>query len=203
MLPKRRMLGPVGRGCVVLGQYDRAAHLFVGEGNETVLSAMGLAGVGLANSGGSLCATASLLERGAVGLAVLSLGNLQGEPKRWKGGILPLHRLEPDPAQLPFTIPGHSGSVTVLVDSDMKPLRGLKDRATGQGLGEGVVESKGGPIVRREIAGAERARICAELAVQGWRAELARSGSGARVDALRAPMGMDFNDAARAAKEAA
>jgi DNA primase len=43
------------------------------------------------------------------------------------------------------------------------------------------------------VTGAERATICAELAVQGWRAAGANP-----VRALRAPMGMDFNDAAAA-----
>ena len=93
--------------------------------------------------------------------------------------IWPLFRIEPDADRGPFTIPGQLGPVTVLVDSDMAPLRGQK-----------LVERKGGPIIERAITGAERARICGELAVKGWRAAGVPD-----VQALRAPLGMDFNDA--------
>lgn len=188
MLPKRRMLGPVGGGAIVIGEYSAEAHLYVGEGNETVLGAMALADA----------------PPEAVGVATLSLGNLQGEPRLWKNRTWPLFDMEPDPEHPPFTIPGHRGPVTGLVDSDMKPLRGMLLRQAQDGrerefAGEAVVERKGGPIVRRAITGAERARICGELVVKGWRAATpARP-----VDAVRAPPGMDFNDAAAArAKEA-
>ena len=164
--PKRKMLGPVGGGAVMLGTWSAGAPLFVGEGNETVLSGMALAGA----------------PPGAVGVATLSLDNLQGQPRKWnaKSGpaIWPLFKIEPDAGRRPFTIPGHNGPVRVLVDSDMAPLRGQK-----------VVEAKGGPIVERAITGAERARICAELAVKGWRAAGVPD-----VAALRPPAGMDFND---------
>lgn len=181
MLPKRRMLGPVGGGAIVMGEYSPAAHLYVGEGNETVLSAIALAEAGDA----------------AVGVATLSLDNLQGGPKLWKNRargdrIWPLFAIEPDPERPCFTIPGHRGPVTGLVDSDMSPLRGMRDRATGEFLGEAVVERRGGPIVRRAITGGERARICGELVVKGWRAAGTPD-----VRAVRAPLGMDFNDAAR------
>lgn len=189
LLPKRRMLGPVKGGAIVLGAYSPAAHLYVGEGNETVLSAIGLAGAG----------------DEAVGVATLSLDNLQGYPRKWRNGVWPLFEIEPDPERPCFTVPGHYGRVTGLVDSDMKPLRGRR-RATaalhegggaGEFEGEAVVERRGGPIVRRAIAGAERARICGELVVKGWRAAGVH-----RVEAVRAPLGMDFNDAAAArAKE--
>jgi DNA primase len=190
MLPKRRMLGPVGKGAVILGDYHAGAHLFVGEGNETVLSAIGLAG-----AGGDV-----------VGVAALSLDNLQGGVAKWKNGVWPLHAIKPDPERPCFTIPGHRGAVTGLIDSDMAPLRGPLVRPTPR-IGSGVLEAgagtervyqgeklvlrKGGPIVSRAITGAERATICAELVVQGWRAIGAHP-----VSALRAPMGMDFNDAA-------
>lgn len=180
-LPKRRMLGPVGHGAVVLGDYAPDAALWVGEGNETVLSAMGL----------------GQADEAAVGIATLSLDNLQGHPKLWNNRTWPLFAIEPDPARPCFTVPGHRGSVTGLVDSDMAPLRGKRTRGDGEFLGENVVERKGGPLVHRAITGAERARICGELVVKGWRAAGVH-----RVSAVRAPIGMDFNDAA-AAKEAA
>lgn len=162
--PKRRMLGPVGHGAVFLGDYAPCARLFIGEGNETVLSAIALAGAD-----------------DAVGVAALSLDNLQGHPRKWKGGIWPLHAIEPEAERGPFRIPGHTGPVTGLVDSDMAELRNQK-----------LVERKGGPILTRAISGAERARICGELFVKGWRA------AGVAAEAMRAPAGMDFNDVVRA-----
>jgi DNA primase len=179
-LPKRRMLGAVGRGAVILGEYRADAHLWVGEGNETVLSGMALGGAA----------------EGDVGIATLSLDNLQGDPRLWQGRhgrIWPLFDMRPDPEKRPaFTIPGHRGRVTGLVDSDMSPLRGFRDQRTGELQGEAVVERKGGPIVRREISGPERAQICADLFVKAWRA-----GGVHQVRAVRAPLGMDFNDVAR------
>ena len=172
LFAKRKMLGPVGRGAVLLGQWQPHAPLFVGEGNETVLSGMALASA----------------PSEAVGMAVLSLDNLQGFPRKWNaragGSIWPLFRIEPDPERPPFTIPGQLGAVTVLVDSDMAPLRGQKlvERAPARGRRPEIVE--------RAITGAERAQICGELAVKGWRAAGA-----SHVAALRAPLGMDFNDA--------
>jgi DNA primase len=172
LFAKRKMLGPVGRGAVLLGEWHADAPLYVGEGNETVLSAMALADA----------------PSEAVGIATLSLDNLQGAARKWSGGIWPLFKIEPDPEGKPcFSIPGQRGPVRVLVDSDMAPLKGQK-----------LVERKGGPIIERAITGAERARICAELAVKGWRAIGASD-----VTALRAPLGMDFNDAILARPPAA
>lgn len=173
LLPKRRMLGPVGHGCVLLGEYRPDAHLWIGEGNETVLSAMALGDASDAD----------------IGIATLSLDNLQGQPRKWRNGIWPLFDVRPDPEKPCFLVPRHRGQVTGLVDSDMSPLRGMKDPRTGQYLGEAVVDHKGGPIVRRPIDGMERARICSELIVKGWR------GVGCEARAMRAPIGMDFNDA--------
>lgn len=178
MLPKRRMLGPVRGGAILLGRYTPNAHLWIGEGNETVLSAMGLADA----------------PDEAVGVATLSLDNLQGGMRMWKNRVWPLHAIAPAPDSMIFLIPGHDGPVTGLVDSDMSSLRGMRDPATGAFRGEAVVERKGGPIVHRAINGAERARICGELFVKSWRAAGADP-----VEALRAPAGMDFNDAAREA----
>ena len=163
LFPKRKMLGPVGHGAVLLGEWDPHVPVYVGEGNETVLSGMALADA----------------PSHAVGVAVLSLDNLQGGAKKYAGGIWPLFRIAPDPARPCFTLPGQQGPVTVLVDSDMAPLGRQK-----------LIAAKGAGITERALTGAERATICAELAVQGWRASGAHD-----VRALRAPLGMDFNDA--------
>ncbi|MGF7152493.1 DNA primase [Novosphingobium gossypii] len=172
-LPKRRMLGPVGRGCVVLGDYRPDARLWVGEGNETVLSAMALGDAAV----------------GDVGIATLSLGNLQGEMRKFNNNVWPLYRVQPDPERPCFTVPRHRGPVMACIDADMKPLKGMKHRSTGAFLGEALVERKGGPIVRRAVTGAERARICAELVVKGWQA------IGCHARAVQPPPGQDFNDA--------
>lgn len=177
MLAKRKMLGPVKGGCVLLGQYRPDAALFVGEGNETVLCGMALAGA----------------DGDAVGIATLSLDNLQGGVRYRGNRIWPLFAIEPDAEKPAFAIPGHTGAVTGLIDSDMAPLKGMRDQRSGRFLGEAVIERKGAPIINRAITGAERARICAELFVKRWR------GAGVhQVHAMRAPLGMDFNDAAKA-----
>lgn len=177
LFPKRKMMGPVGGGCVLLGDYAPGAALYVGEGNETVLSAMALAGA----------------DQAAVGVATLSLDNLQGAPRlirsRTGGRIWPLYAIEPDPQRPCFTISGHRGAVTGLIDSDMAPLKGMYSQQLGH-QGEAVIEQRRGPIVNRAITGGERAVICAELFVKGWRAAGAH-----RASAMRAPLGMDFNDA--------
>lgn len=181
-MPKRKMLGPVGGGCVLLGDYAPDAALWVGEGNETVLSGMAL----------------GMAADGDVGVATLSLDNLQGGPRLWRNRTWPLHAMQPDPERPCFTIPGHRGAVTGLVDSDMASLRGQRDARTGELLGEAVVERKGGPIVHRAITGAERATICGEMFVKGWRAA-----GVSEVRAVRAPAGMDFNDVVQAGEMAA
>ncbi|HKT85617.1 MAG TPA: hypothetical protein VJQ77_05975 [Novosphingobium sp.] len=103
--------------------------------------------------------------------------------------MTPLFAIRPDPERPCFLVPRHRGPVIGLVDSDMSPLRGMKNQRTGEFRGEPVVERKGGPIVWRAITGAERAQICGDLFVKGWRA------AGCDAQALRAPAGMDFNDA--------
>ncbi|RDV06411.1 DNA primase [Sphingorhabdus pulchriflava] len=171
--PKRKMFGGSKGGCILLGEYWKSAPLFVGEGNETVLSGMALHDA----------------VEDAVGVATLSLDTLQGRVKKWRGGIWPLFDIQPDPEAPPFVIEGHRGLVTGLIDSDMAPLKGPLDQRTGDFTGEPVVEIKGGPIVRRAITGAERARICGELIVKGW-----RTAGVHQVRAMRAATGMDFND---------
>jgi DNA primase len=172
--PDRKMLGAAAGGCVVLGRYDPDVALYVGEGLETVLS-----GMALAEADASAC-----------GLAVLSLDNLQGHARLVKGA-LPLFDPQPDPARgLAVAFP-HRGPVVGLVDADMKPLRGPRDRRSGGWRGVPVIEKRRGPIVQRTVSTGERAALCAALLVRAWRA------AGCRVRAVRPRMGRDFNDAVR------
>lgn len=178
--PARKMLGPVGGGAVVLpgvgsrvDALDRMAPLFVGEGNETVLSGMAIAGAG----------------EDACGLAALSLNNLQGRPLLVRGAV-PLYDPRPDPEGMPIAFK-HGGAVVGLIDADMKPLRGPIDQQSGVHRGMAVIERKGGPVVQRAITTAERTVLCGALFVQAWRA------AGSRARAMRPRMGQDFNDAVR------
>jgi DNA primase len=181
-VPARKMYGGSQGGAVIIGVYRRDAPLFIGEGIETVLSGMALAGAG----------------EEACGLAVLSLENLQGgtlmrRARGFPGGVLPLFDVRPDPER-PGVVFAHDGPVTGLIDADMKPLRGrllrqAQDERVYAGLP--VQERPGGPVVWRAISTAERAEICAALFVRRWRDAGCRS-----VRAIRPAMGMDFNDAA-------
>lgn len=178
--PARKMLGPVGGGAVVLpgagsrvDALDRMAPLYVGEGNETVLSGMAIAGAG----------------EDACGLAALSLNNLQGRPLLVRGAV-PLYDPRPDPEGLPIAFQ-HGGAVVGLIDADMKPLRGPMDPQSGTYRGMAVIERKGGPVVQRTISSAERTTLCGALFVHAWRA------AGSRARAIRPRMGQDFNDAVR------
>lgn len=114
--------------------------------------------------------------------AALSLDNLEGFPALTPAGALPLWRVRPDFERPCFTIPD-AGDVLVLVDADMKPLR---DRR--------VQRARGGRWELATLDGAARAQLCADLATQQWRHAGAR-----RVQAVRPPAGMDFNDAVREA----
>jgi DNA primase len=161
--PGRKMFGRAG-GCAVFltpcGTAKEVGPLVVGEGIETTWSfAQGL---------GSPCRA----------VAALSLENLQGHAVRLRGGALPLWGLRADPERPPFLIE-EPGEVIVLVDADMKPLRGMQ-----------VQDEQGAKPVVRDIGGAERAEICAQLATQFWR----RAGA-TRVERRRPRMGLDFNDA--------
>jgi DNA primase len=169
--PARKMLGAAGGAAVVLGGLEALTvtnpPLFVGEGLETILCGM------------SVCEAAS----DAIGIAVLSLDNLQGGEILWKRGVRALFDVRGDPERPPVCF-AHGAAVTGLIDADMKPLRGVR------GAGLAMVETRGGPIVNRTLTTAERAHICGTLFVQAWR----RAGC-QRVSAVRPPMGMDFNDA--------
>ncbi|MHA3791468.1 CHC2 zinc finger domain-containing protein [Rhizorhabdus wittichii] len=175
----RKMYGPVGGRAVWLSGMPEEAPgrpLFVGEGIETCWSY-------------AQRWAAEHLGRSARVAAALSLENLQGGVKKIAcrdGSAWRLWRIEADLDRAPFLI-GRAGEVHVLVDADMKPLR---DQV--------VQRHRHGRIERGDIGQAERADICAALATQHWRAAGA-----APVIAMRPPMGMDFNDLARATGGAA
>ena len=171
--PSRKMLGEAQGGAVMLGRPAGTVRLFDGEGLETVLSGMALAGAG----------------DDACGMAALSLDNLQGRPMLIRGA-LPLHEPRVDP-EAPGVAFARAGPVVALIDADMKPLRGPRDPRSGAWRGVPVIERRRGPIVRRTITTAERAALCSALVVQSWRAV------GVRATAFRPRMGQDFNDAVR------
>ncbi|KKC24920.1 CHC2 zinc finger domain-containing protein [Sphingomonas sp. SRS2] len=178
--PARKMLGPVGGGAVLYPGAGSSADaiafdapLFVGEGNETVLSGMAIAGA----------------DATACGVATLSLDNLQGRPLM-RRQALPLYDPQPDPDGRPLAF-RHGGAVVGLIDADMKPLRGPLDPLSGFHRGMPVIERKGGPVVHRTISSAERTAVCGALFTQAWRA------AGSRARSVRPRMGQDFNDAVR------
>src|SRR3546814_12733300 len=141
------MLGSMAGGGVLrpgagsaAASIDPFCPLFEGEGLETVLSGMGLAGAGAS----------------ATGLAALSLDSLQGHARLIRGA-LPLFDPEPDPERGRAIAFAHHGPVTVLVDADMKPLRGPIDRKPGRPSGLPVNAVRRGTIVRRALLRAEPA----------------------------------------------
>lgn len=179
--PDRKMMGSAMGGAVLLpgegsswGALVPECGLFVGEGLETVLSGMAVAGAGA----------------DACGLAALSLDNLQGQPALIRGA-LPLYDVRPHPGRETPIAFAHSGAVVGLIDADMSPKRGPRDPRSGEFIGEQLIERKGARIVRRAVSTGERAAICGSLFVHGWRAK------GCRARAVRPPMGQDFNDAVR------
>lgn len=162
--PTRKMFGKVGGNAFSLVPLDAlcsGADLVVGEGIETTWS--------FAQSRPPCRA-----------VATLSLENLQGGMKRLRDGSVPLWKVEADPEKPPFVLPD-AGDVFVLVDADMKPLRGQK-----------VQLARGAKPVRADISGMQRAEICAEVAAQAWRRAGARS-----VRCVRPRAGQDFNDSLR------
>lgn len=178
IMPSRKMLGTVQGSCVVLGQYDAAAALVVGEGIESTLSGQPLAFDACAIKG---CA-----------IAALSLNNLQGYSMKDRRGALPMWHLRPDMNRDALFF-AHDGPLILLVDADMKPSPIWYDRE-GQPKGPKIAETSRGPYVIRAISMEERAEICARQAAAGWTAKGVRD-----VQVLRPKMGMDFNDMAMAA----
>jgi hypothetical protein len=184
--PAKRMWGPQGvelanpegarmiPGGIWLTSPYAAGPLVVAEGIENALSrAMMLAG------------DLSLPVRAA---AAGSLDRLQGGELSDDQGVVDVWRPTGDPARPPFTWPESPlapwGQAEIACDSDMKPVkvRGWAGKVGGR---------------RREVEferdAAERARVCARLAIAAWRRRLApRSGSVVR--ASRPPAGRDFNN---------
>lgn len=164
--PKRKIFGRVNGLAAWLTEpgTDPSVPLVVGEGLETTWA--------FAQGFGRPCRVA----------AALNLNNLQGQPVRLRGGAIPLWRIAADPERPPFVLPA-AGEVVVLVDADMKPLRGQR-----------VQERRGERPVVRDLSALDRAELCGELAAQAWRRAGARS-----VRCVRPRMGLDFNDSLRGA----
>lgn len=126
----------------------------------------------------STLAAMQLLGRPCRGVATLSLGALQGGWLTDKWGRVDPACVAADPEKPAFTWPDQD-EVLIAVDRDMKPIR-----RKARKLGGGTVEV--------ELDGEARARICAGLAVQAWRAAGAK-----RVSAIAPAAGRDFNDELR------
>jgi hypothetical protein len=109
------------------------------------------------------------------GVAALSLGALQGGWVLDRFGRLDPTAVAADPERPAFTWPDQD-RVLIAVDRDMKPI-------------EVKVRKLGGGTARRRLEAEDRARICAGLAVQAWKA------AGANDVRVIAPgAGRDFND---------
>ena len=170
--PAKKMIGPQTlngkRGGVWLTSPGARGDLVVGEGIESALSAAILCG-------GERCRV----------VATLSLGSLQGGWLTDAYGRVDPDLVEADPERPAFTWPQPAarpwGRVLIAVDRDMSPVPVKCRRATG-----GTYE--------RQIGPEERARVCAALAAQAWRA----SGS-AVVEVIAPRAGRDFNDELREA----
>jgi hypothetical protein len=175
--PTRVMWGSAARGAVLMP----ARPLRRGADVTAKLVEL-LAGAGALIVGEGLESTLSLLARypeARLGCATLSLGNLEGVPRRdGPRDSLRLWAVQGDDARAqPFTF-AMPGRVVVGVDADMKPTQPAW-----------VQERKGVLAVKRGLTGLERAHLCGQLAAWHWR------GAGAtRVDVVRPPLGHDFND---------
>lgn len=162
----KRMWGPQsdaeGRpGGVWLTEPSGPGPLIVGEGIESTASAAQLVG-GVSRM-----------------VATLSLGRLQGGWATDKWGRIDRTMIATDAERPAFTWPEPKaapwGEVMIAVDRDMKPVR-VKIRKIGGGTAEHWLDAE------------ERARICAGLAVQAWKAAGAN-----RVRAIAPAAGRDFN----------
>lgn len=175
--PARKIWGELAGGAVWLsgvdgidgpvGAHEMRVPLMVGEGFESTLSAM------------------IDQPREMRGAAALSLNNLQGRMRKSPAGAIRMFNIEPETDHGGFVLED-PGAVMIAVDADMKVLRTVRD---GELIGPKVQDRRGGPVTIREISGAERASICAALAVKNW-----RSAGGYPVTAIRPRAGCDFND---------
>lgn len=177
--PAKRMWGPQGwtradgvtrPGGVWLTRPDAGGPLIVAEGIESALSAAILSEI----EGKGSCRV----------VATLSLGALQGGWASDQYGRVNADMPKGDPEKLAFTWPEPSdapwGEVRICVDRDMSEIRVRCRKA-------------GGGTWKRPLDGEARARICAGLAEQAWRA------AGANAVRIWAPApGRDFNDELRA-----
>lgn len=165
--PAKRMWGPQkdaeGRpGGVWLTDPRGPGPLVVGEGIESTLSA------------------AQLLGRPCRVLATLSLGALQGGWLADAYGRIDPESVAGDPDRPALTWPedpAHPwGEVLIAVDRDMSPVK-AKVRKVGGGTAARILDAEA------------RAKICAGLAVQAWKAAGANA-----VRAIAPGAGRDFND---------
>lgn len=168
--PARRMYGGVKGGAVWIGAGRLALSttprlLVVGEGIESTLSLLEAVFPAHAHS--------------PLGAAVLSLDNLQGGWLADRLGARNVDTPVADHAHPPFVVPDWPGPVMIGVDHDMRPITVLA--RNGRGL-----------AAHRTLDHAARARICASLALQHWRAA-----GIADVTAVAPRAGLDFNDAWR------
>lgn len=164
--PAKRMWGPQGRDGRPGGVWltDRAAP-------GPLVVAEGIE---------SALSAAQLLDAPCRVAAALSLGRLQGGILKDAWGRIDPDQVRADPDSPAFTWPD-AGEVILAVDRDMRPVR-VKAR-----------KPVGGGTWQRELTGEDRARICAGLAQQAWRA------AGANPVRCIAPgPGRDFNDELRA-----
>lgn len=148
-------------GAVWLTDPSGPGHLIVGEGIESTASA------------------GQLLGGPCRMVAALSLGRLQGGWKTDQWGRIDLATIEADPERPAFTWPEPKaapwGEVLIAVDRDM-------------GSVEVKIRKLGGGTVKHALTAEERARICAGLAIQAWKAAGAN-----RVRAIAPAAGRDFN----------
>lgn len=167
-VPTRKMFGEIAGGGVWLGPVDAPEGdrrpLLVGEGIESTVSAACIDG------------------RPGRMAAALSLGNLEGGWVKTRDGALPVWNVQSD-SERSMMLVEQPGAVIVAIDADMKPL-----------VNRRIQWARGGKTGMGDVSGAERARICATLAVQAWR----RAGAWP-VEAIRPRMGADFNDMMRGA----
>lgn len=181
--PDKLMWGPQGEdtaagrrrgGSWLIGSFPEGGDLIVGEGIETALSL-----------------ATRLWRDGIVKLdefgvcAALSLGALQGQPRRDDAGAVDLTHIAADPAVPAFTWPpcNTAGAalkpmVHIAVDRDMSPIR-LKAR-TGRGR-----------LVDVELDAEARARLSGSLASVAWR------DAGWRTQAHMPSPNRDWNDMVR------
>jgi hypothetical protein len=162
---------PRGGGLDDLAWLDAAGDLVVGEGVESTLSLLGEQQRWLSVRGG---------------FATLSLNNLQGYPQLGRENEIPLYAPRFDQTRPVFSM-AQPGAVLIGIDADMK---GLRNRL--------VQDRPRGPVVRRDLSGAERSALCAGLSADVWRCAGAD-----RVWVKRPPMGKDFNDMAMIEQEIA